>query len=99
MRAPRFLLAVVALALLQSAAFAADGSRLDKLDSALKNRFAKADANHDGRLTPDEAKAGMPRVYRNFAAIDSRHQGYLTVDDLENWVAAKVAARGKPAGN
>ncbi|CAG2136323.1 EF-hand domain-containing protein [Cupriavidus numazuensis] len=44
----------------------------------ISDRFKAADANHDGKLSRDEAKAGMPQVYKNFSKIDSLKRGYVT---------------------
>lgn len=56
----------------------------------LDARFAQADTNHDGKLTLEEAKAGMPRVAQQFSRIDSEGKGYITLDQLH----AMMAARG-----
>lgn len=57
-------------------------------DSASKNqeiaeRFAKCDVNKDGKLTPEEAKGCMPRIYDHFSYIDSDKKGYLTVAQIQ----------------
>ena len=57
-------------------------------DNASKNReiaerFAKCDTNHDGKLTRDEAKGCMPRIYSHFGYIDSSNKGYLTVAEIQ----------------
>ncbi|WP_128113563.1 hypothetical protein [Polynucleobacter necessarius] len=57
-------------------------------DDASKNReiaqrFAKCDINHDGKLTKDEAKGCMPRIYDHFSYIDSGNKGYLTVSEIQ----------------
>lgn len=44
----------------------------------IAERFKAADTNHDGKLTREEAKAGMPQVYENFDKIDVRKRGYVT---------------------
>jgi len=44
----------------------------------IADRFKTADVNHDGKLTRDEAKTGMPQVYNNFDKIDVRKRGYVT---------------------
>ena len=44
----------------------------------IAERFKAADVNHDGKLTSEEAKAGMPEVYKNFAKVDSLKRGYVT---------------------
>lgn len=57
-------------------------------DSVSKNqeiaeRFAKCDTNKDGKLTPEEAKGCMPRIYDHFSYIDSDNKGYLTVAQIQ----------------
>ena len=48
----------------------------------LTERFEKADVNHDGKLTREEAKAGMPRVYKNFDRIDVDKKGFVTLQEI-----------------
>lgn len=60
----------------------------------MTERFNAADANHDGKLTLDEAKAGMPMVARNFDQIDTAHSGSITLDQL----AAFAKSHGRPHG-
>ncbi|WP_114689726.1 hypothetical protein [Polynucleobacter necessarius] len=57
----------------------ADSSR----NQAIAERFAKCDANQDGKLTLDEAKGCMPRIYSNFSYIDSGNKGYVTVAEIQ----------------
>jgi hypothetical protein len=57
-------------------------------DNASKNReiaerFAKCDTNHDGKLTQEEAKGCMPRIYSHFSYIDSSNKGYVTVAEIQ----------------
>lgn len=57
-------------------------------DDASKNReiaqrFAQCDLNHDGKLTRDEAKGCMPRIYDHFRYLDSGNKGYLTVSQIQ----------------
>ena len=57
-------------------------------DNASKNqeiaqRFAKCDLNHDGKLTKEEAKGCMPRIYDHFSYLDSGNKGYLTVAEIQ----------------
>ena len=65
----------------------------------IETRFSKADKNSDGKLTLDEAKAGMPMVAKDFAKIDTGNTGYVTLDQVKAFmaggatqVAAKVTA-------
>lgn len=49
----------------------------------MEKRFAAADKDGDGKLTPDEAKQGMPRVAKNFTKIDVGGKGFVTIDDIK----------------
>ena len=51
------------------------------------DRFAFCDKNHDGKLTRDEAKGCMPRVYEHFSYLDSANTGYLTIAQIEKKMA------------
>jgi hypothetical protein len=53
----------------------------------MESRFAAADKDGDGKLTPEEAKAGMPRVSKNFAKIDKGAKGFVTVEDIKDAMA------------
>ena len=57
----------------------ADNSRDEQIDE----HFAAADTNHDGQLTPAEAKAGMPRVAGNFDKIDADQSGTVTLAEIK----------------
>jgi hypothetical protein len=72
-------LAISALSSLPMAALADDASR----NKEIVDRFAKCDKNHDGKLTMDEAKGCMPRIYDHFSKIDSGKKGYVTVAEIE----------------
>jgi EF hand len=51
-------------------------------DQQISKQFQAADANGDGKLSKEEAKTGMPGVYRNFERIDTKGQGFITQEDL-----------------
>ena len=53
----------------------------------IEQKFKTADANHDGKLTLEEAKTGMPRVAKNFDRIDVEKKGYITLEQLQAFVA------------
>ena len=72
---------------------AAEGGRGRDMAAQVKQRFEAADVNHDGRLTKEEAKTGMPNVYKNFDAIDTRKSGSVTLADIAAFVREKAAAR------
>ena len=67
------------LALSPVLSYADDASR----NKEIAQRFAKCDTNHDGKLTKDEAKGCMPRVYNHFSYIDSDGNGYVTVAEIQ----------------
>ena len=60
-------------------AHADDASR----NKEIQERFAKCDANHDGKLTRNEAKGCMPRIYDHFSRIDQENKGFVTVKEIE----------------
>lgn len=60
-------------------AHADDASR----NKEIQERFAQCDVNRDGKLTLDEAKGCMPRIYDHFSMIDSQNRGYVTVAEIE----------------
>ena len=53
----------------------------------IQERFAKCDTNHDGKLTLNEAKGCMPRIYDHFTRIDQQNKGYVTVAEIEAMAA------------
>jgi hypothetical protein len=68
------------LILITSPQVFADNARKDQ---EIKQRFAKCDKNHDGKLTKAEAKGCMPRIYDHFDYVDSAGNGYVTVAQIE----------------
>ena len=73
------LLAFIALLAMPITSFAGDASR----NQEIADRFAKCDTNHDGKLTLNEAKGCMPRIYDHFSDIDSSNKGYVTVAEIQ----------------
>ena len=61
----------------------------EAMEARLAARFAAADKNHDGKLTLEEAQAGMPRVARGFALIDTGKKGYVTLAEIRAFAAAR----------
>ena len=61
----------------------------------IRERFKKADANGDGRLSREEAKKGMPQLARDFDRIDANKDGMVTLEELE--AASKARADGRKA--
>jgi Ca2+-binding EF-hand superfamily protein len=88
----------ITLLTLPVAVLAQDGNRAARFEAQLEQRFASADANGDGKLTRDEARAGMPRVYQQFDAIDSGRKGYVTLDEIRAAAQSKFANRQGTAG-
>lgn len=62
-------------------------------------RFNAADTNHDGKLSLDEAKAGMPMLARNFDQIDTGHTGAVTLDQLNAYMKEHRGERRRGGGN
>lgn len=65
------------------------GDRAEKL----KERFTAADKNGDGKLSRDEAKAGMPFVYKHYDEIDKAHTGAITTSDIAAFAKERRAAK------
>jgi hypothetical protein len=47
---------------------------------------------HDGRLTRQQAQAGMPRVAENFDAIDIDRKGFVTLPEIRTFITRQQAA-------
>lgn len=77
----------------QSDSGATGGAGGGKMRAAFEKRFAKADANNDGKLSKDEARA-MPRISKNFDAIDANHDGFVTPEEIGAAMAARQAKKG-----
>ena len=73
---------LVSLLALASAAVQAQGDRRKAWLDRLPERFAAADRDGDGRLTREEARSGMPGVYKRFDVLDRADRGWLTLGDL-----------------
>jgi len=57
----------------------------------LEQQFAAANVTGDGRLTPEQAIAGMPVVAENFYAIDAGNKGYVTLPEVRAFLAQRHA--------
>jgi hypothetical protein len=64
----------------------------------LAQRFAAANATHDGRLTRAQAAGTMPMVARNFDAIDLDHKGYVTLPEIRSFAAERRAGQSSAGG-
>jgi Ca2+-binding EF-hand superfamily protein len=73
------------IALFMMLAITLSGVALAQAPSAQKieERFKAADVNHDGKLTLEEAKAGMPRVAKAFDKIDVEKKGFVTLEQIQ----------------
>lgn len=91
---PALLAAAVALGAVAAPVHAApDAERAQKMQAELQKRFAAADANGDGRLTKEEAKGGMPMVYKHFDEIDAAHSGSVALADIAAFARSQRGAR------
>ncbi|MCM0036644.1 MAG: EF-hand domain-containing protein [Burkholderiaceae bacterium] len=57
-------------------------NQLNEIKEA-QERFTAADKNGDGKLTLEEAKAGMPRIAANFKRIDVNNDGFVTMEEIK----------------
>ena len=72
-----------AFCLIMLAAIGTAYAQESRTDREIDERFAAADKNKDGKLTLEEAKAGMPRVATNFQRIDTQKKGYVTAAEIK----------------
>jgi Ca2+-binding EF-hand superfamily protein len=93
------LLLAAALALSTSVVFAQDrAAKAEKAKEKIEEKFKAADTNHDGKLSKDEAKTGMPKVYEHFDEIDTGKTGFVTLQQVEAEVAKMAKERRKHKG-
>ncbi|MCD8515682.1 MAG: EF-hand domain-containing protein [Burkholderiaceae bacterium] len=52
-------------------------------DAEVEARFKAADKNGDGKVTREEAEAGLPRVAMAWEKIDVDKKGYITLEQLQ----------------
>lgn len=52
-------------------------------DAEVEARFKAADKNGDGKITREEAEAGLPRVAMAWEKIDVDNKGYITLEQLK----------------
>ncbi len=69
------------------------GPRVARMAQELEQRFTQADRDHDGRLTREEARAGMPWAERNFDAIDTARTGSIGLAQVKAHARAEFAQR------
>ena len=80
--AVRILGLMLVSAFVMNQAYAADPAPSSQVTQAIE-KFKAADKDGDGKLTLEEAKAGMPRIAQNFAKLDTEKKGYLTLDQVK----------------
>jgi Ca2+-binding EF-hand superfamily protein len=73
-------LVYIAIGLSVCTAAYADNSVRNK---EIADRFVSCDKNRDGKLTKQEAKGCMPRVFDHFSDIDTDNKGYVTVSQIQ----------------
>jgi hypothetical protein len=79
---------------MQSAAPPAGNSaRAEGAMQQLQTRFTHANTTHDGKLTRDQAAAGMPMVASHFDEIDTQQAGYVTLPQIEAFMKQKMMTR------
>jgi hypothetical protein len=66
--------------------------RMAQMAQQLQSRFARANTTQDGKLTRQQAAAGMPMVARNFDEIDTAKAGYVTLPQIEAFMQQRAAA-------
>jgi crotonobetainyl-CoA:carnitine CoA-transferase CaiB-like acyl-CoA transferase len=66
--------------------------RMERMEQQLQTRFPTANTTHDGKLTRDQAAAGMPIVARHFDEIDKQKAGYITLPQIEAFMQERGAA-------
>ncbi|MCX5543852.1 EF-hand domain-containing protein [Paraburkholderia sp. CNPSo 3076] len=72
---------------------ATSGARVERMMAQLQGRFAAANTTHDGKLTREQAQAGMPKVAQHFDEIDTQKAGFVTLAQIEDFMRARAAAR------
>lgn len=81
-------------ALAQSADMpAAANPRVERAMQQLQGRFASANTTHDGKLTREQAAAGMPMVAKHFDQIDAQRTGYVTLPQIEAFMGQMIMSR------
>jgi hypothetical protein len=100
---PRSTLALVALlaaASLPAPLLAQSGlSSITRSVRVLDKNFDVADANHDGKLSLQEAQAGpVPFIAHHFAAIDSGHAGLVSKQDVHAYIVRMLTRSHAPRG-
>ena len=89
----RTIAATAMAVLLISLSACAQGDGHSQMARKAKDRFNTADVNHDGLLSRDEARKGMPRLADHFDEIDTDHDGELAVAEIVTYIKQRRASR------
>ncbi|MGF6757143.1 EF-hand domain-containing protein [Paraburkholderia sp. GAS42] len=68
-------------------------ARVERAMQQVQTRFASANTTHDGKLTRDQAAAGMPMLAQHFDEIDTQHAGFVTLSQIEDFMRQKAMTR------
>ncbi|NYI02375.1 hypothetical protein [Cupriavidus plantarum] len=68
-------------------------ARMARAEQQLQSRFANANTTRDGKLTREQAAAGMPMVARHFDEIDTQRAGSITLPQIEAFMAKQMMSR------
>ncbi|MEC3764288.1 EF-hand domain-containing protein [Cupriavidus sp. SS-3] len=71
----------------------AGGARAERALQQLQERFASANTTRDGKLTREQAQAGMPMVASHFDQIDTQRLGYVTLPQIEAFMQQMMMSR------
>jgi hypothetical protein len=66
--------------------------RMERMAQQLQMRFSNANTTHDGKLTKQQAQAGMPMVAQHFDEIDTQKAGYITLPQIAAFMRERGAA-------
>lgn len=66
------------------------GARAEQARAKFEQRFNAADTDHDGTLSREEAKAGMPNVYKHFDEIDTAKRGVVSKEEIGAYLEKKA---------
>lgn len=58
--------------------------------AAFAEKFKAADTNQDGKLSREEAEAGMPEVFKNYDKIDTKKTNAITQKQIGAYFAARA---------
>jgi hypothetical protein len=84
---------VSATASAQGALPPGETTRGERALQQLQARFASANTTRDGKLTREQAAAGMPTIAKHFDEIDTQHVGYVTLPQIEDLMKQRAMAR------